>query len=193
VSQAVFPRRAPLRIQAARIGGVEIPNQKYVEYSLQYIFGIGHTTAKAILASTGVENKRTKVGGVGVGGSRSGCLYQGNGGWKLTAADVWQLGIQQGSIGQLAYQLCGQASAAAAMDPVQPPAQGDGLGCWQHRQWVLSMPLVAARQRNDSIIRGGMTQASPQVMLSVAQHRHDSWHGHPAGTFRVPTKVSAGP
>ncbi|EFN52157.1 hypothetical protein CHLNCDRAFT_27099, partial [Chlorella variabilis] len=49
-----------LRIQAARIGGVEVPNQKYVEYSLQYIFGIGHTTAKAILVTTGVENKRTK-------------------------------------------------------------------------------------------------------------------------------------
>lgn len=122
-AQAVF-RRVPLRIQAARIGGVEVPNQKcvlacmafaapldltpccpalvraaprsaprrcgciaarrrwrrpsrranvplaacppalcrrYVEFSLQYIFGIGHTTAKAILASTGVENKRTKV------------------------------------------------------------------------------------------------------------------------------------
>ena len=36
--QAAFPRRTPLRIQAARIGGVEVPNQKYVEYSLQYIF-----------------------------------------------------------------------------------------------------------------------------------------------------------
>lgn len=59
--QAAFPRRTPLRIQAARIGGVEVPNQKYVEYSLQYIFGIGHTTAKAILVTTGVENKRTKV------------------------------------------------------------------------------------------------------------------------------------
>ncbi|KAL4424054.1 hypothetical protein ABPG75_001355 [Micractinium tetrahymenae] len=53
-------RRTPLRVQAARIGGVEVPNQKYVEFSLQYIFGIGHTTAKAILVSTGVENKRTK-------------------------------------------------------------------------------------------------------------------------------------
>lgn len=37
--------------------------RRYVEFSLQYIFGIGHTTAKAILASTGVENKRTKVSG----------------------------------------------------------------------------------------------------------------------------------
>ncbi len=33
-----------------------------MEFSLQYIYGIGHTTAKAILVSTGVENKRTKVG-----------------------------------------------------------------------------------------------------------------------------------
>jgi small subunit ribosomal protein S13 len=56
-------RRAPLRIQAARIGGVEVPNQKYVEFSLQYIFGIGPTTAKSILVSTGIENKRTKVRG----------------------------------------------------------------------------------------------------------------------------------
>ena len=40
---------------------------RYVEFSLQYIFGIGHTTAKAILASTGVENKRTKVSGGAAG------------------------------------------------------------------------------------------------------------------------------
>lgn len=31
---------------------MEVPNQKYIEYSLQYVYGIGHTTAKAILAST---------------------------------------------------------------------------------------------------------------------------------------------
>lgn len=45
-------RRTPLKILAARVGGVEIPNQKPVEYSLQYIYGIGHTTAKAILRDT---------------------------------------------------------------------------------------------------------------------------------------------
>jgi small subunit ribosomal protein S13 len=49
--QASF-RRMPLKIEAARVGGVEIPNQKRIEFSLQYIFGIGHTTAKAILADT---------------------------------------------------------------------------------------------------------------------------------------------
>jgi hypothetical protein len=45
-------RRMPLKIEAARVGGVEIPNQKFVEYSLQYVYGIGHTTAKAILHDT---------------------------------------------------------------------------------------------------------------------------------------------
>ena len=34
------------------MGGVDIPNQKAIEFSLQYIYGIGHTTAKAILADT---------------------------------------------------------------------------------------------------------------------------------------------
>lgn len=45
-------RKFALKIQAARVGGVEIPNAKNVEFSLQYIYGIGHTTAKAILADT---------------------------------------------------------------------------------------------------------------------------------------------
>ena len=45
-------RRQPLRIECARVGGVEIPNQKRIEFSLQYIYGVGHTTAKAILVET---------------------------------------------------------------------------------------------------------------------------------------------
>ena len=52
IDTQVVKSRTPLRIQAARVGGVEIPNQKYAEFSLQYIFGIGHTTAKAILLET---------------------------------------------------------------------------------------------------------------------------------------------
>lgn len=39
-------------MQAARISGVDIPNQKYIEFSLQYVYGIGHTTSKAILAAS---------------------------------------------------------------------------------------------------------------------------------------------
>lgn len=45
-------RQIPLRIECARVGGVEIPNQKRIEFSLQYINGVGHTTAKAILVET---------------------------------------------------------------------------------------------------------------------------------------------
>ena len=52
--------RAPaLRIQNLRVNNIEIPNSKRVEISLQYIYGIGQTTAKSILRDTGVENKKT--------------------------------------------------------------------------------------------------------------------------------------
>ncbi len=42
----------------ARIAGVDIPRDKRVEVSLTYIYGIGRSTAKEILAKTGIENKR---------------------------------------------------------------------------------------------------------------------------------------
>eukprot|EP00898_Chlorokybus_atmophyticus_P001310 jgi/Chlat1/217/Chrsp1S03127 len=54
------PGRGALVIRAARVAGVEIPNNKRIETSLTYIFGVGPTTAKAILSMTGLENKRTK-------------------------------------------------------------------------------------------------------------------------------------
>merc|ERR1712224_796185 len=44
---------------ASRVGGVEIPNSKRIQFSLRYIYGIGHTTAKKIFNSTRVDNKRT--------------------------------------------------------------------------------------------------------------------------------------
>eukprot|EP00775_Hariotina_reticulata_P005088 gene5088-5329_t len=57
--QIAAPRsRTPLKVQNLRVNNVEIPNSKRVEISLQYIYGIGSTTAKAILRDTGVENKR---------------------------------------------------------------------------------------------------------------------------------------
>ena len=50
-------RRAPLRIENARINNVEIPNSKKIEISLQYIFGIGQFRAQKILeASVRVES-----------------------------------------------------------------------------------------------------------------------------------------
>ena len=51
-SQAAAPRRAPLRVQNFRVNNVEIPNGKRIEVSLQYVYGIGQTTAKAILRDT---------------------------------------------------------------------------------------------------------------------------------------------
>ncbi|MGI6735150.1 MAG: 30S ribosomal protein S13 [Tenericutes bacterium ADurb.Bin239] len=45
----------------ARIVGVDIPNDKRVVVSLQYIYGIGPTTAKKILAAVKIdENIRVK-------------------------------------------------------------------------------------------------------------------------------------
>jgi len=45
----------------ARIAGVNIPNEKRIEASLQYVYGIGATLAKQTLAATKVDpDKRTK-------------------------------------------------------------------------------------------------------------------------------------
>ena len=45
----------------ARIAGVDIPRDKRVVVSLTYIYGIGNTTAKKILADAGVsEDVRSK-------------------------------------------------------------------------------------------------------------------------------------
>lgn len=44
----------------ARLLGVEIPNEKRIEASLPYIYGIGRTTSKKILEEAGVDpNLRT--------------------------------------------------------------------------------------------------------------------------------------
>lgn len=39
----------------ARISGVDLPRDKRVEVGLTYIFGIGHSRAKEIIAETGVN------------------------------------------------------------------------------------------------------------------------------------------
>ena len=39
----------------ARIAGVDLPNSKRVEIGLTYIYGIGLTTSKKILADTGIN------------------------------------------------------------------------------------------------------------------------------------------
>jgi small subunit ribosomal protein S13 len=45
----------------ARIAGVDLPAEKRIEISLQYIYGIGKTTAQRLLEKAGVDPaKRTK-------------------------------------------------------------------------------------------------------------------------------------
>ena len=44
----------------ARVSGVDIPREKRVEVALTYVFGIGRTRSKEILAATGV-NPNTRV------------------------------------------------------------------------------------------------------------------------------------
>ena len=45
----------------ARIAGVDLPAEKRIEISLQYIYGIGKTTAKKVLEKAGVDRvTRTK-------------------------------------------------------------------------------------------------------------------------------------
>lgn len=52
ILQVSAPRRTPLRVQNLRVNNVEIPNGKRIEISLQYIYGIGQTTAQKILIDT---------------------------------------------------------------------------------------------------------------------------------------------
>jgi small subunit ribosomal protein S13 len=49
-----------MQICQARIANVEVPNNKCIRYSLQYIYGVGDPTAQKILAATGIDPaKRT--------------------------------------------------------------------------------------------------------------------------------------
>merc|ERR1712176_586376 len=51
--------REHLHLGLARVGGVDIPESKLIEFSLQYVYGVGRNTAKQILIDSGVNNKRT--------------------------------------------------------------------------------------------------------------------------------------
>ena len=58
----------------ARLAGVDIPREKRVEISLTYIFGVGRTTSRTILSSTGIDPNRSpprRGGFVGGRGSDS--------------------------------------------------------------------------------------------------------------------------
>ena len=45
----------------ARLLGVDIPNRKKIEYSLRYVYGIGHTRSKSVLEEAEIDpNLRTQ-------------------------------------------------------------------------------------------------------------------------------------
>ncbi|CAN1305793.1 Small ribosomal subunit protein S13, mitochondrial [Linum perenne] len=48
------------QVQCLRIGNAEIPNQKRLETSLQYIHGIGRRRAHQMLVDLSIQNKLTK-------------------------------------------------------------------------------------------------------------------------------------
>lgn len=50
--QTAAPKRTALRVQSLRVVNVEIPNSKRIEFSLQYIYGIGSPTAQDIIRET---------------------------------------------------------------------------------------------------------------------------------------------
>ncbi|XP_074279514.1 small ribosomal subunit protein uS13c-like [Silene latifolia] len=54
------PKVGGLTITCVRVGGVEVPNNKRIEYSLQYVHGIGRARAKQILCDLTLDNKVTK-------------------------------------------------------------------------------------------------------------------------------------
>ena len=45
----------------ARISGVDIPNEKRIEISLRYIYGIGPTRAGQLLTATRVDPERARA------------------------------------------------------------------------------------------------------------------------------------
>ncbi|KAF3787911.1 30S ribosomal protein S13 [Nymphaea thermarum] len=54
------PKFLGLTVKCARVGGVEVPNNKRIQCSLQYIHGIGRSLSKQILNDLSMENKITK-------------------------------------------------------------------------------------------------------------------------------------
>jgi small subunit ribosomal protein S13 len=54
------PVEVPRRLPLARIAGIDLPNEKRIEVALTYLYGIGPSTAKKIIAGTGV-NPSTRV------------------------------------------------------------------------------------------------------------------------------------
>lgn len=61
-SQNVPRSRLTLKPLEARVAGVDIPNNKKIEYSLQSIYGVGPVIAKRVLQNSGVADENFQAG-----------------------------------------------------------------------------------------------------------------------------------
>lgn len=58
--RSIAPTYCGVKIRGFHVGGVEIPSDKRILYSLQYVPGIGRARAHQILCDLNIENKITK-------------------------------------------------------------------------------------------------------------------------------------
>jgi len=123
--QMAAPRRCPLRVQNLRVNNVEIPNSKRIEISLQYIFGIGQTTAKAILRDTGVENKKT---------------------YELSEEDINKLREEVGKY---------TTEADLRRTVAQNIKRLKDIGCYRGRRHIMGLPVRGQRTKTNARTRKG--------------------------------------
>ncbi len=110
----------------ARISGVDLPREKRIEIGLTYIFGIGPTLAKKILAATGV-NPDTRVK-------------------DLSDADVSALRAELDN-----YQVEGDLRRFEAMNIKRLM----DIGCYRGRRHRAGLPVRGQRTRTNARTRRG--------------------------------------
>eukprot|EP00197_Chlamydomonas_leiostraca_P003042 CAMPEP_0202868034 /NCGR_PEP_ID=MMETSP1391-20130828/10020_1 /ASSEMBLY_ACC=CAM_ASM_000867 /TAXON_ID=1034604 /ORGANISM="Chlamydomonas leiostraca, Strain SAG 11-49" /LENGTH=159 /DNA_ID=CAMNT_0049548133 /DNA_START=46 /DNA_END=525 /DNA_ORIENTATION=+ len=123
--QVAAPRRAPLRVQNLRVNNVEIPNSKRIEISLQYIYGIGQTTAKQILISTGLENKKT---------------------YELNEEEINKIRDEVGKY---------TTEADLRRQTAQNIKRLKDIGCYRGRRHILGLPVRGQRTKTNARTRKG--------------------------------------
>ena len=134
----------------ARIAGVDIPRDKRVEVSLTYIYGIGPTRAKNILAQTGV-NPDTRVKDL-----EDADLHN-----LRSAADYYTV---EGDL---------RRQEGMALKRLQD------IGCLRGRRHRMSLPVRGQRTRTNARTRRGArkTVAGKKVIPSTSLTSPTSAHG----------------
>ncbi len=117
----------------ARIAGVDLPKEKRIEISLQYIYGIGKTTAKRLLAAAKVNpDTRTK---------------------ELSEEDVRKIRetIEQGLGGQGALKVEGDLRREVSMSIKRLM----DLGCYRGLRHRKGLPVRGQRTHTNARTRKG--------------------------------------